>query len=62
MFHSDEPDPVAEFDQAMAGLRDVCRMAYAIYDQLFRSGFSCRQAFEVARGWFLAVMERVPDE
>lgn len=63
MFPSDEPDPVAEFDQAKAGMRDIARLTWVVYESHFIAGFSQREAFVLAHDWFMMmVRERGPGE
>lgn len=48
-----QPDPLAEMDQALRGLKDIARFTRAVYTEHIDAGFSKWQAFSLARAWFL---------
>jgi hypothetical protein len=54
---SDEnPDLIAQLDQAIRGMKDIARVTWAVYDEHREAGFSKREAFDLAKSWFLTTV------
>lgn len=60
--NGDDMDPLARMDQAMAGVKDLARLCWALHKDCVGQGFTEAQALRLTAAWLRAVTESTPSE